>query len=56
MISVAEEKQTASFVTQLVTKIVDNLQITIKNIHIRYEDRISLSKGVGIGASRRTCF
>ncbi|KAI8811809.1 hypothetical protein BJ742DRAFT_753443 [Cladochytrium replicatum] len=27
-----------SFVTQLVTKIVDNLQITMKNIHIRFED------------------
>lgn len=27
--------------TQLITKIVDNLQILIKNIHIRYEDRQS---------------
>lgn len=30
-----------SFTTQLVTKIVDNLQISIKNIHIRYEDSSS---------------
>jgi vacuolar protein sorting-associated protein 13A/C len=30
-----------SFTTQLVTKIVDNLQITIKNIHIRFEDHSS---------------
>ena len=27
--------------TQLITKIVDNLQILIKNIHIRYEDKQS---------------
>ncbi|EGV63967.1 Vacuolar protein sorting-associated protein 13 [Yamadazyma tenuis] len=27
-----------SFTESLVTKIVDNLQVTIKNIHIRYED------------------
>lgn len=27
-----------SFMESLVTKIVDNLQVTIKNIHVRYED------------------
>lgn len=27
-----------SFIQSLITKIIDNLQITIKNIHIRYED------------------
>ncbi|KAI8823370.1 uncharacterized protein EV422DRAFT_352091 [Fimicolochytrium jonesii] len=31
----------SGFVTQLVTKIVDNVQITMKNIHIRYEDATS---------------
>jgi hypothetical protein len=31
-------QQNASFTEQLITKIVDNLQISIKNIHIRYED------------------
>lgn len=36
-----EETQNESFTTQLVTKIVDNLQVTIKNIHFRYEDAIS---------------
>ncbi|KAJ2157305.1 Vacuolar protein sorting-associated protein 13 [Coemansia sp. RSA 552] len=36
-----EEKKQASFTEQLVTKIVDNLQIVIKNIHVRYEDHIS---------------
>lgn len=30
--------QNESFTESLVTKIVDNLQVTIKNIHIRYED------------------
>ena len=30
-----------SFTTQLVTKIVDNLQVTVKNIHIRFEDSSS---------------
>ncbi|KAJ3332602.1 hypothetical protein HDU76_013706 [Blyttiomyces sp. JEL0837] len=39
-----EDKQNASFMTQLITKIVDNLQITIKNIHIRYEDRFGKQK------------
>lgn len=33
-----------SFTESLVTKIVDNLQITIKNIHIRYEDNSVLTE------------
>ncbi len=36
-----EEAKNESFTTQLVTKIVDNLQVTIKNIHFRYEDNVS---------------
>ncbi|KAJ2551316.1 Vacuolar protein sorting-associated protein 13, partial [Coemansia sp. RSA 1878] len=39
--SAGEEKKQASFTEQLVTKIVDNLQIVIENIHVRYEDHIS---------------
>ncbi|KAJ3227354.1 hypothetical protein HK099_002420 [Clydaea vesicula] len=31
-----------SFVTQLTAKIIDNLQFSIKNIHIRYEDKINV--------------
>ncbi|CCD24807.1 membrane morphogenesis protein VPS13 NDAI_0D04940 [Naumovozyma dairenensis CBS 421] len=31
-----------SFTQSLVTKIIDNLQVTIKNIHIRYEDMDSV--------------
>ena len=38
---VIEETKNNSFTTQLITKIVDNLQITVKNIHFRYEDSIS---------------
>ncbi|KAJ2642431.1 Vacuolar protein sorting-associated protein 13, partial [Coemansia sp. RSA 1694] len=36
-----EEKKQASFTEQLIAKIVDNLQIVIKNIHVRYEDGVS---------------
>ncbi|KAJ1666119.1 Vacuolar protein sorting-associated protein 13 [Coemansia sp. RSA 1646] len=36
-----DEKKQASFTEQLITKIVDNLQVVIKNIHVRYEDSIS---------------
>ncbi|KAG2213335.1 hypothetical protein INT46_007194 [Mucor plumbeus] len=34
-------KGSDGFITQLTNKIVDNLQFTMKNIHIRYEDKIS---------------
>lgn len=37
-LSPEEIKKNQSFTESLVTKIVDNLQVTIKNIHIRYED------------------
>ncbi|CAK7241751.1 MAG: Vacuolar protein sorting-associated protein 13 [Sporothrix thermara] len=40
-LSQEEQKKNQSFTQSLVTKIVDNLQITVKNIHIRYEDSIS---------------
>ncbi|CAG8609296.1 9150_t:CDS:10, partial [Funneliformis caledonium] len=36
-----DDQKNQSFVNQLVTKIVDNLQISINNIHIRYEDKLS---------------
>ncbi|RDW68381.1 hypothetical protein BP5796_09038 [Coleophoma crateriformis] len=36
-----EQKKNASLQTSLVEKIIDNLQITMKNIHVRYEDSIS---------------
>jgi vacuolar protein sorting-associated protein 13A/C len=34
-----QSPQDDSFTTQLVSKIVDNLQIVIRNIHVRFEDR-----------------
>jgi vacuolar protein sorting-associated protein 13A/C len=36
-----EQQKHQSFTDSLVTKIIDNLQITVKNIHVRYEDSIS---------------
>lgn len=40
-LSQEEQKKSQSFTQSLVTKIVDNLQVTVKNIHVRYEDSIS---------------
>ena len=39
--SLEEQKKNQSFTQSLVTAIVDNVQVTVKNIHIRYEDSIS---------------
>ena len=36
-----DQKKNQSFTSSLVTAIVDNVQITVKNIHVRYEDSIS---------------
>ncbi|PWN54382.1 hypothetical protein IE53DRAFT_157097 [Violaceomyces palustris] len=36
-----DQQKNESFTSSLVTKIVDNLQITVRNIHIRYEDELS---------------
>jgi len=42
-IAEAEEdsQKTESFISSLVTRIVDNVQVTVRNIHIRYEDCLS---------------
>lgn len=40
-LSQEEQKKSQSFTDSLVTKIVDNLQVTVRNIHVRYEDSIS---------------
>ncbi|KAF1944820.1 vacuolar protein sorting-associated protein 13 [Clathrospora elynae] len=39
--SAEEQEKNQSFTASLVTAIVDNVQVTVKNIHIRYEDSIS---------------
>jgi vacuolar protein sorting-associated protein 13A/C len=36
-----EQKKNQSFTSSFITAIVDNVQINVKNIHIRYEDSIS---------------
>jgi len=36
-----EQKKNKGFTESLITKVIDNLQITVKNIHVRYEDSIS---------------
>ena len=40
-LSQEEQQKSQSFTDSLVTAIIDNLQISIKNIHIRYEDSIA---------------
>lgn len=40
-LSKEEEKKQQSFTASLTTAIIDNLQVNVKNIHIRYEDSIS---------------
>ncbi|KAG9302115.1 hypothetical protein G9A89_020549 [Geosiphon pyriformis] len=36
-----DDQKNQSFINQLITKIIDNLQISINNIHLRYEDKLS---------------
>ncbi|KAL8954928.1 MAG: hypothetical protein Q9183_006866, partial [Haloplaca sp. 2 TL-2023] len=40
-LSQEEQQKNQSFTESLTTAVVDNLQVSIKNIHIRYEDTIS---------------
>jgi len=40
-LSQEEQKKSQSFTESLVSTIVNNLQITVRNIHVRYEDSIS---------------
>lgn len=39
-----DREKNENFMESLTTKIVDNLQITIKNIHLRYEDQDTFTK------------
>lgn len=43
-IEVESKEKNQSFIESLTTKIIDNLQVTIKNIHFRYEDEDAFSK------------
>ncbi|KAJ2927125.1 hypothetical protein H1R20_g9964, partial [Candolleomyces eurysporus] len=38
----ADSPQTQGLIQSLITKIINNVQVTIKNIHVRYEDKISV--------------
>ncbi|KAK5086299.1 Vacuolar protein sorting-associated protein 13 [Lithohypha guttulata] len=40
-LSQEEQKKQQSFTSSLVTAIVDNLQVSVKNIHVRYEDAVA---------------
>lgn len=40
-LSQEEQKKQESFTSSLVTAIVDNLQVSVRNVHIRYEDAIA---------------
>ncbi|TCD71537.1 hypothetical protein EIP91_008918 [Steccherinum ochraceum] len=37
-----DKQQSQGLISSLITKIVNNLQVTVKNIHIRYEDKLSV--------------
>ncbi|MBW0469311.1 hypothetical protein O181_009026, partial [Austropuccinia psidii MF-1] len=41
--SIEEAEKNESFVAAMTNKILDNLQLRIKNVHVRYEDKISVS-------------
>ena len=38
----SDNAQSQGLLSSLVTKIINNLQITVRNIHIRYEDKLSV--------------
>ncbi|KAI9686492.1 MAG: hypothetical protein M1822_003503 [Bathelium mastoideum] len=40
-LSPEEQQRNQTFTTSLVTAIVDNLQVSVKNVHIRYEDSVA---------------
>lgn len=40
-ISSEDEQKNQSFISSLITKVLDNVQLTVRNIHIRYEDSLS---------------
>ncbi len=40
-LSPEDQKKNQSFMDSLITAVVDNLQVSVKNIHIRYEDSIA---------------
>ena len=45
----AEDAKNDTFANQLLTKILNNLQFSITNIHIRYEDNVSTNHRFAAG-------
>jgi len=43
-----ETTQTQGLLQSLLTKVINNVQVTVKNIHIRYEDNLSVPGVIGI--------
>ena len=43
-----ETTQTQGLLQSLLTKVINNVQVTVKNIHIRYEDSLSVPGVIGI--------
>jgi len=41
-VAIEDSQKSQGLIASLITKIVNNLQVTIKNVHIRYEDKISV--------------
>lgn len=40
--TIIDNPQSQGLIASLVTKIINNLQVTVRNIHIRYEDKLSV--------------
>lgn len=51
-----DSAQSQGLIASLVTKIINNLQVTVRNIHIRYEDKLSVPgvSGLRFKAGRGT--
>jgi len=43
-----ETTQTQGLLQSLITKAINNVQVTVKNIHIRYEDNMSVPGVIGV--------
>jgi hypothetical protein len=47
--------QTQGLLQSLITKVINNVQVTVKNIHIRYEDNLSVPGVMGILSRKYRC-
>ena len=42
LLTEAESTQTQGLVQSIIAKVINNVQVTIRNIHVRYEDKLSV--------------